>query len=394
MNNDIAIKVENVSKKYCKSLKRSMLYGMKDILRNTLGLSSHSYKLRKDEFWAVDNLSFEIKRGETLGIFWPDQGKITIRGKVGALIQVGAGFHPMLNGRENVYINGAIIGMSKKEIDEKFDDIVKFADIGDFIDAPVKYYSSGMYIRLGFAVAIHCEPDVLLVDEVLAEGDSNFVIKSLNRIDSLVKKDKMTLIYISHNNTMIRAVCQKALYLENGACKKFGRVEDVIREYEIDSLEKRAKSRSNGYQRIKSKYKAAINQVLLLDKNNHQKDLFRIGDSLKIRVYITAEEILKDPSIQLVIYNENKECMLNQISKTDNKIFPPIFGDAYIDFLIDKIPFNSGIYSLSAKLIDGNLINTIDYHIDVCHFKIESGNYVGFNAKTYLDGKWKMSING
>jgi lipopolysaccharide transport system ATP-binding protein len=184
MNDEVAIKVDHISKKYCKSLKRSMLYGVTDIGRNTLGLSSHSEKLRRSEFWAVDDVSFEVKKGETLGligpngsgkttllkmlngIFWPDKGKITINGRVGALIEVGAGFHPMLTGRENVYINAAILGMTKK-VDEKFDAIIEFADIGDFIDAPVKFYSSGMFVRLGFAVAVHYEPDILLVDEGL-----------------------------------------------------------------------------------------------------------------------------------------------------------------------------------------------------------------------------------
>jgi len=185
MDDEIAIKVDHVSKKYCKSLKRAMVYGVTDIGRNTLGLSSHSENLRKHEFWAVDDISFEVRKGETLGIigsngsgkttllkmlngiFWPDKGKITINGRVGALIEVGAGFHPLLTGRENVYINAAILGMTKEEVDEKFDSIIEFADIGDFLDTPVKFYSSGMYVRLGFAVAVHCEPDILLVDEVL-----------------------------------------------------------------------------------------------------------------------------------------------------------------------------------------------------------------------------------
>jgi len=189
IEDNLAIKVESVSKKYFKSPKRSMLYGVKDIARNTFGLSSHSDELRKDEFWAVDEVSFEVKKGETLGmigpngsgkttmlkmlngIFWPDKGKIAVKGRVGALIEVGAGFHPLLTGRENVYINAAILGMTKKETDKKFDDIIKFADIGDFLDVPVKHYSSGMFVCLGFAVAVHCEPEILLVDEVLAVGD-------------------------------------------------------------------------------------------------------------------------------------------------------------------------------------------------------------------------------
>src|SRR3989338_5925733 len=192
MGEDLAIRVEGVSKKYCKSLKRSMLYGMADVARNLCGLRSPSGLLRPREFWAVDDVSFEVRRGESFGligpngsgkttllkmlngIFWPDKGKITTRGRVGALIAVGAGFHPLLTGRENIYINGAILGMNKREIDKKFDSIVEFADIGDFLDSPVKHYSSGMFVRLGFAIAIHCEPDILLLDEVLAVGAINF----------------------------------------------------------------------------------------------------------------------------------------------------------------------------------------------------------------------------
>lgn len=388
-----------------------MLYGVKDIARNLLGMSSHSDRLRKNEFWAVDDISFELKRGETLGIigpngsgkttllkmlngiFWPDKGKITIKNRVGALIAVGAGFHPMLTGKDNIYINSAILGMTKGEIDEKFEEIVEFADIGDFIDVPVKFYSSGMFVRLGFSVAAHCEPDVLLVDEVLAVGDSNFIIKSLNKISSLVKRNNISLVYVSHSTTMVRAVCQKALYMENGRCIEFGEVEDVIRAYELASLEKRMGSLSGDYQRIKSKRKAEITQVTLLDEKNHEKDLFKIGEFLKIRVELNTEEKLKQPAIEIVIFNEKGECMANQISKTDGYVFPPLTGKAYVDFLIERIPFNQGIYSLSVKLIDGGLVDSIDYHKEICHFKIERGNKIGYDARTYLDGKWMCHMD-
>ena len=178
---DIAIRVNHVSKKFCRYLRKSMRYGMQDIGGNLLGMSTKPDMLRKDEFWAVDDVSFELHRGETLGIigpngsgkstifkmlngiYMPDKGKIEIYGRVGALIEIGAGFHPMLTGRENIYVNAAIRGMTKEEVDEKFDDIIEFADIGDFIDTPVKHYSSGMFVRLGFAVAVHCEPGVLLI---------------------------------------------------------------------------------------------------------------------------------------------------------------------------------------------------------------------------------------
>lgn len=248
MNDEVAIKVEHVSKKYCKSLKRSILYGVKDIGRNVLGMSSHSEKLRKDEFWALDAVSLEVKKGETLGIigpngsgkttllkllngiFWPDKGKITVKGRVGALIEVGAGFHPLLTGRENVYINAAILGMTKKEVDEKFDSIVEFADIGDFIDTPVKYYSSGMFVRLGFAVAVHCEPDILLVDEVLAVGDEGFQNKCFNKIGEL-RKNGTTTIIVSHNMHVISSFAEKAIFLNNAKAEYFNSVAEGIKKY-------------------------------------------------------------------------------------------------------------------------------------------------------------------
>lgn len=251
MNDEAAIRVEHVSKKYCKNLKRSMLYGIKDIGMNTLGMSSHSDKLRKDEFWAVNDVSFELKRGETLGIigpngsgkttllkmlngiFWPDKGKITVKGRVGALIEVGAGFHPLLTGRENVYINAAILGMTKEEVDEKFDDIIEFADIGDFIDTPVKFYSSGMFVRLGFAVAVHCEPDILLVDEILAVGDTEFRRKSSERMKELIEEGNKSIILISHNMQTVEAISDKAILLNGGKVLTSGNVNDVVARYDL-----------------------------------------------------------------------------------------------------------------------------------------------------------------
>ena len=245
---DTAINIDNVSKKFCKTIKHSMLYGVVDITKGALGFSNNTGVLRKDEFWAVQDVGFEVKQGEVLGIigpngsgkttllkmingiFMPDKGKIEINGRVGALIEVGAGFHPLLTGRENIYINGAILGMSKKEIDKKFDSIVDFADIGDFLDTPVKYYSSGMFVRLGFAVAVHCEPDILLVDEVLAVGDEGFQNKCFNKIGEL-KKNGTTVILVSHNIHIISAFTEKLICLNNGKAKYFNSVEEGIKEY-------------------------------------------------------------------------------------------------------------------------------------------------------------------
>ncbi|MGH6820931.1 MAG: ABC transporter ATP-binding protein, partial [Methylocella sp.] len=188
MTDEVLVKAEGVSKKFCCSLKRSLWYGVQDVATEVLGREGNHAELRKNEFWAVQDVSFELKRGECLGLIGPngagkstllrmlnglirpDKGRITMKGRIGALIDLGLGFNPILTGRENVYINGSLLGFSKKEIDHKFDAIVDFAEIGEFIHTPVQNYSSGMKLRLGFAVCAQMEPDVLIIDEVLAVG--------------------------------------------------------------------------------------------------------------------------------------------------------------------------------------------------------------------------------
>jgi lipopolysaccharide transport system ATP-binding protein len=196
MKDEVLVKVEGVSKKFCRDLKRSLWYGVKDISSELFGAKKNG-QLRPKEFWAVDDVSFELRRGECLGLIGhngagkstllkmlnglikPDKGTITMHGRIGALIELGSGFNPILTGRENIYNNGSVLGFSRKEIDAKFDSIVEFAELSEFIDTPVQNYSSGMKVRLGFAVAAQMEPDVLLIDEVLAVGDIGFSFKCL-----------------------------------------------------------------------------------------------------------------------------------------------------------------------------------------------------------------------
>ena len=224
-----------------------MIYGVKAIARNALGLSSRSDRLYPDEFWALDGISFEVKKGEITGIigpngsgkttllkmlngiFWPDRGRISIRGRVGALIEVGAGFHPLLTGRENIYVNAAILGMNRTETDRKFQDIVDFADIGDFIDSPVKYYSSGMFVRLGFAIAVHCEPDIMLIDEILAVGDSDFQNKCLQKLAQI--KERMTVVIVSHNLNTIRLMTDRCIFLHHGRIVEQDDTASVLESY-------------------------------------------------------------------------------------------------------------------------------------------------------------------
>jgi len=363
MDDDVAIKVEHVSKKYCKSLKRSMLYGIKDIARNTLGLSSHSDRLRKGEFWAVDDVSFEVKKGETLGIigpngsgkttllkmlngiFWPDKGKITIKGRVGALIEVGAGFHPMLTGRENVYINAAILGMTKEEVDEKFDDIVEFAGIGDFIDTPVKFYSSGMFVRLGFAVAVHCEPDILLVDEVLAVGDEGFQNKCFNRIGEL-RKNGTTTIIVSHNMHIISIFVEKVIFLNNGKAKYFNSVAEGIKEYTKLFVNKE----DLGIEKICS----GNDKINFFDVKINQR-IFHPGDSFLISMKYESLVNYNEADIDIAIWSSNEPVFYFQATnKAYNKKIDLKRGKHTLRIIIEDIRINNAMAKIAIAIWSEN----------------------------------------
>lgn len=232
MNSEVLIRVESVSKKFCRDLKKSLWYGVRDIGREITGREKKP-GLRPSEFWALEDISFELGRGEVLGLIGrngagkttllkilnnlikPDSGKVTILGRVGALISLGAGFNPVLTGRENVYINGAVLGLKKKEITAKFDEIVDFAELEDFIDTPVQSYSSGMKVRLGFAVAATLNPDVLLLDEVLAVGDMGFRIKCLNAVRRIM--NETAVVFVSHSMQFVSQFCTRIAVMERGA---------------------------------------------------------------------------------------------------------------------------------------------------------------------------------
>lgn len=301
-----AITVENVSKKFSRSLKHAMWYGLQDIVRATLiprrfrspgwsqrimEVHNHSLvankaspdpaisivqrpvdspinpscmPLRKEEFWALKNVSFEIQPGECVGIigangagkstmfsiisgiYGPTEGRIEVQGRLQALIALGAGFHPLLSGRENVYINGAILGLSAKEVEEKLESIIDFAGIGSFIDAPIRSYSSGMLVRLGFSIAIHVDPDVLLIDEVLAVGDAAFQRKCTNYSLKLINSGK-TILMVSHNPLFISNMCKEVIWLSKGRMISRGPASEVLRAYNEAMLDKELHSPGEGF---------------------------------------------------------------------------------------------------------------------------------------------------
>ncbi|MFA6077804.1 MAG: ABC transporter ATP-binding protein [Candidatus Paceibacterota bacterium] len=256
MNN--IIEVKNLGKKYTINHHRGSYVALRDILTAIMKSPFKFLKKKakeiagidtKEDFWALKDVSFNIEPGEVVGVIGrngagkstllkiltgitpPTTGEIRMKGKVASLLEVGTGFHPELTGRENIFLNGAILGMTKKEIVEKFDEIVAFAGIDKFLDTPVKYYSSGMYVRLAFSVAAHMEPDILLVDEVLAVGDAEFQKKCLGKMEEVTKKSGRTILFVSHNMAAIQSLCKKCILLEKGTVKMVGETKEVVTHY-------------------------------------------------------------------------------------------------------------------------------------------------------------------
>ena len=245
---DVLIQAENLGKKFCRRLRRSLWYGALDIGSDLLGRNGSKTHLRKEEFWALNNVSFKLKRGECLGLIGRngagkttllkiinnlmklDYGHLQVKGRVGALIALGAGFNPLLSGRENVYVNGAVLGLTKKDVEKGMEEILDFAGIGDFIDAPVQSYSSGMAVRLGFAIATRFSPDVILLDEVLAVGDFGFQAKCLARINELKQKGAASIL-VSHNMTHMLQFADHCLWLEQGKIEDHGPTREIAQDY-------------------------------------------------------------------------------------------------------------------------------------------------------------------
>lgn len=239
MKDNFAIKLSGVGKKFKRGHKLLLKEVFLDLFRSA----------RQDDFWAVNNISFEIRKGESVGIIGengsgkstilkliagvltPSHGTVTVNGSIGPLIELGAGFHPELTGRENIYLNGTILGLSIKEINGKFDEIVNFSGLTDFIDTPVKHYSSGMYMRLGFSIAVHVEPDILLVDEILAVGDIAFQKKCLDKMKEFHNKG-VTIVIISHSTDLISSFCEKTLVIKNGKRLYYGDTAKIVLRYQ------------------------------------------------------------------------------------------------------------------------------------------------------------------
>lgn len=352
---DVLVRVEHVSKKFCRDLRRSLWYGAHDLGNELIGRQRNHQTLREKEFWAVDDVSFELKRGECLGLIGrngagkttllrmlnglitPDGGRIEMRGRVGAIIALGAGFNPILTGRENIYVNAAVLGFSSEQTKQRLDEIVAFSELDEFIDAPVQQYSSGMYVRLGFAIAAHFEPDILLVDEALAVGDIGFVFKCLNRIAAL-RKQGTGIIFVTHNDVQLREAAQRAVLLEKGKLLADTSVGKALLTRESTTTVRKAEwSSDDNYVHPGD---VTIEQALFWPETP------RTGNPLKIELTLRLNKAIRNTLFELRFWSASGQ-LLSTIAEEDCN-FSSNVGTGRVTILIPELPLPGGAYRIAA----------------------------------------------
>ena len=352
MNSDEVLVIENLSKKFCRNLKKGMVYAGKDLISGTFNLNSKSHELRPYEFWALQDINLRLKRGDSVsligkngsgkstllrliaGLYPPDKGELKIRGSVASMIAVGAGFHAYMTGRENIYLNAAILGMEKSYVDKVFDEIVDFAEVENFLDSPVATYSSGMRVRLGFAIASSSRPDLLLLDEILAVGDRQFKVKCYNRIAKL--KQDCAVVFVSHNMSEIQRVTSRSLFLEDGKVLYRGPVETAIEKY----LERNQLEDGNN---------AFVKSADFIKFDDIEVDSSDMGwkGKIKLGCQFNSEKDYGDCLIRITFHDEEGRDIANWQSKYHDVSYDIKKGSNQFAVNIENIPLKTGEYKLS-----------------------------------------------
>lgn len=392
---DNAIVLKGVSKKYSLTKERPLL------LKNLFIPS------KKEEIWALKDVSLEIKKGETIGIIGengsgkstllkiisgittPTSGKVEVNGRVASLIELGAGFHPDLTGRENVYLNGTLLGLTKKEIDRKYREIVEFADIPEFIDQPVRTYSSGMTVRLGFSVAVHLDSDILLIDEVLAVGDEDFQQKTIDKLLELESLN-ITILFVSHNLSLIDSFCKRVIWLNKGRVGKDGRSGIAINKYlynqAIDSVKDDAER--GKHEKSKLTRKINISNFKILNSNDKEEKIFKSLEPIKIKFDFKLNKPVYQPMFGIAIFKEDtyifgSKYLLKQ------KIKMGVSKALMLD--IPECGLLRGDYKISIGVCsNNNWENPYDVHSKNLSFKIiDSVETIQNDGLVHLQSEWK-----
>jgi lipopolysaccharide transport system ATP-binding protein len=380
-----AIRFEHVSKRFV--IHREQRNTLQERLTGFLRSQSAS-----EEFWALRDVSFSVEPGESIGlighngagkstalklltrILEPTSGTVEMQGRVSALLELGSGFHPDLSGRENVFLYGSLMGIGRRAMEERLDEIVEFADIGNFLDMEIKHYSSGMYTRLAFAVATAVDPDILITDEILAVGDEAFQRKCMDRIYSFRRAGK-TIVFVSHALETVRSLCDIAVWLDHGESRAIGPVGDVIDAYlaEVNRQERRrlAQNRTededpaetaDGDLRRHGSREIAITRVELFDADGVAGEVFYTGEPVTIRMHYQAKRPVDDPVFGIGLHHENGLWLAGPNTDVDRFSLPCVEGSGSIDYTIRALPLLSGRYLLSVAVVDSSQLHTFDHH--------------------------------
>ncbi len=398
------IEVKGVGKKYQIKHYQGKYVALRDVLMNVLRSPLKFFKKKarevagvgsKEEFWALKGIDFTVNRGEVIGIIGrngagkstllkiltgitpPTEGEIVMRGRAASLLEVGTGFHPELTGRENIFLNGAILGMTKKEIAKNFESIVDFAGIEKFIDTPVKYYSSGMYVRLAFSVAAHMEPDILLVDEVLAVGDADFQKKCLGKMEEVTQTQGRTILFVSHNLSAVRSLCKTCILLEKGQVKMIGETEKVIDRYLqeaslLSTVEFEAK-----------KQDANIRKVTIKGEDGIPSPRLPISRDFSVEVEYELKKKAEHSILSLYIHSDGELLFVASDSDKDGKALDREPGVYRTTVKVPRYLLNVGLHTFDVHLHDPG-IQSFDTRKDI-NFEIldvdntRSKVYRGYN---------------
>ena len=373
-------------------------------------------QIKHNTFLALDNISLSVNQGEVFGIIGengagkstllkliakvlkPSRGRIWVKGRVAPLLEVGAGFHPELTGRENVYLNGAMLGFTQQEMDERFQQIVDFAELWDFIDAPLRTYSSGMWARLGFAVATDVDPDILIVDEILSVGDENFQRKSSERIAAFREKGA-TILLVSHNMSLIEEMCDRAVLFDHGKVVTVGTAKAVVNSYlervrgeESQRLAEQGILNENnrwGNQTIQ------IETVRILGDNGKDQSVFHTGETLILEYEYYAREPIEAPIFGVAIHRQDGVHITGPNTAFANLKVGRVKGKGKISYTINNLPFLEGLYRFSVAVTNSSDTEMFDYHDRVYAFRVDNHGWdvVEKYGMITLGGEWQHSLS-
>lgn len=391
-----AVEVENLSKIY-KLYERPV-----DRLKESINPFGKKYH---NKFYALNDVSFNVNKGETIGILGrngsgkstllqiitgvlsPTKGRVNVNGKISALLELGAGFNPELSGIDNVYLNGTIMGYGKEEMDKKMDKIISFADIGEYIHQPVKMYSSGMFVRLAFAVAINVDPDVLIVDEALAVGDMQFQLKCIDKIKTFKKQGK-TILFVSHDPYQVRNFCDQAIWLMDGKIHNRGDV-NLITEMYIDFMKHGLEDTSNvqGHDQ-KTKIMLSIDKVSISDISNKERKDYNFGESIKVTVDFTINKPLQGLVGGVALYDKQRNYVCGLNTKLDDYSLPHKPGKYQLNVSYHDMHLLPGTYFIDVGFFESSAIVIIDYKSKAEFFTISSGEYFA-EGLTFIKHSWE-----